>query len=343
MHYNLGKVSLNMLVVNDSEVKQILSMKDSIRVMEESLESLAKGEVLLPLRPVMWLPDKTGALAMMPSYSGNLSKMGVKIISVFPGNRSTPYDSHQGAVLLFDSVYGQLLAMIDASSVTAIRTAAVSGVATKVLAREDASNLAILGSGVQASTHLESMLCCRNISRIRIWSRNKDHALEFATKESERHARSIEVFAEAKDAVRDADIICTTTSSRDPVLFGNWIAPGAHINAVGASVPSARELSTSAVAKSKLFVDRLESALKEAGDFLIPKCENVIDDKHIVGEIGEVLLGIVPGRKSPEEITLFKSVGIAIEDLAAAQFIYEQALKKGIGVSVELGGRREGH
>jgi len=269
--------------------------------------------------------------------------MGVKVISVFPGNRTTPYDSHQGAVLLFDSVYGQLLAMIDASSITAIRTAAVSGVATRLLARENANNLAILGSGVQARTHLEAMLCSRNISRIRIWSRNMDHAREFANREAKRHGLSVETFADAKDAVREADIICTTTSSHQPILLGEWISPGTHMNAVGASVSNARELSTSAVAKSKLFVDRLESALKEAGDFLIPKCENVIDDNHILGEIGEILLGRVPGRKSPEEITLFKSVGIAIEDLAAAQFIYEQALKKGIGISVDLGGRREGH
>lgn len=332
-----------MLIISESEVQRLLPMSECIAIMADALKSLARGEVLLPLRPVMWLPDKTGALAMMPSYSRHLSKIGVKVISVFPGNRNTPFDSHQGAVLLFDSTHGQLLAMIDASSITAIRTAAVSGVATKLLAREDASDLAILGSGVQARTHLEAMLCSRTISRIRIWSRNRDHAREFATRESERFARSIELVADARDAVRNAEIICTATSSREPVLFGNWIAPGAHINAVGASVASARELSTFAVAKSKLFVDKMESALKEAGDFLIPKCENVIDDSHIVGEIGEVLIGKIPGRNSPEEITLFKSVGIAIEDLAAAQFIYEEALKKGIGVSVELGGRREGH
>lgn len=332
-----------MLVINEPEVQRLLPMSECIEIMNDALKSLARGEVLLPLRPVMWLPDKTGALAMMPTYSSSLAKIAVKIISVFPGNRNTRYDSHQGAVLLFDSTYGQLLAMIDASSITAIRTAAVSGVATKLLAREEASDLAILGSGVQARTHLESMLCSRNISRIRIWSRNRDHAREFAKRESERHTCSIEIVSEAKDAVREADIICTTTSSHQPILFGEWISPGAHVNAVGASVSTARELSTSAVAKSKLFVDRLESALKEAGDFLIPKSENVVDDNHIVGEIGDVLLGKIPGRKSPEEITLFKSVGIAIEDLAAAQFIYEEALKNGIGVSVELGGRREGH
>jgi ornithine cyclodeaminase/alanine dehydrogenase-like protein (mu-crystallin family) len=330
-----------MLVVNDSEVRQILTMKECIQVMEEALISLARGEVLLPLRPVMWLPEKVGgALAMMPSYRSNPSGMAVKIISVFPGNRDTPYDSHQGAILLFDTAHGQMLAMIDASSVTAIRTAAVSGVATKWLAREDANDLAILGSGVQARTHLESMLCCRNIKRIRVWSRNPGHAREFAAKESERLNVMIDAFPEGKDAVKNAQIVCTTTSSQHPILLGNWIAPGAHINAVGASIPTARELDSFAVSKSCLFVDRRESALNEAGDFLIPRNEGLISEAHVLGELGEVLLGGIHGRRTPQEITLFKSVGIAIEDLAAAQFIYRKAVDSGIGTRVEIGGSR---
>ncbi len=330
-----------MLVVNDSEVRKILTMKECIQVMEEALISLSKDEVLLPLRPVMWLPERVGALALMPSYRSGPSGMAVKIISVFPGNRNTPYDSHQGAVLLFDTTHGQMLAMIDASSVTAIRTAAVSGVATQWLARKDASDLAILGSGVQARTHLEAMLCCRDLKRIRVWSRNTEHARDFARRESDRFNIRVEVFSEAKDAVQDAHIICTTTSSKEPVLMGDWIARGAHINAVGASIPAARELNSFAVSKSSLFVDRRESALSEAGDFLIPRNEGLITEDHVIGEIGDVLLGRIQGRRTPEEITLFKSVGIAIEDLAAAQFIYKKALETGMGTQVEIGGMRD--
>jgi ornithine cyclodeaminase/alanine dehydrogenase-like protein (mu-crystallin family) len=329
-----------MLVINDSEVRTLLRMQDCIAVMENALISLALGEVILPLRPVMWLPDKTGALALMPTFRSHPSGMAVKVISVFPGNRETPYDSHQGGVLLFDTTFGQLLAMIDASSVTAIRTAAVSGVATKLLAREDAGDLAILGSGVQARTHLEAMLCCRKIRRVRVWSRHRDHAHTFADQESKRFGLKIEVSLEPKEAVRGADLICTTTTSSLPILMGEWIANGAHINAVGGGFPGTRELSSLAVAKSQLFVDRRESALNEAGDFLIPKKEGWISDDHIRGEIGEILTGKILGRKTPEEITLFKSLGIAIEDLAAAQFIYAKAMENNVGTQVELGGKR---
>jgi alanine dehydrogenase len=329
-----------MLLINESEVQKLLSMRDCIEVMAEALKSLTRGEVILPLRPVMWLPKGVGALAMMPSYCSNPSAMGVKVISVFPGNRNSPYDSHQGTILLFDTSNGQLLAMIDASSVTAIRTAAVSGVATRLLAREDASELTILGSGVQARTHLEAMLCCREIRCIRVWSKTAEQARKFAHHESQKYNVTIGAVSNAKDAVKDAHIICTTTSAQEPILLGGWISEGAHINAVGASIPSARELSTFAVVKSQLYVDRRESTMNEAGDFLIPKSEGLIGDGHILAEIGEVLLGKAPGRQSPEEITLFKSVGIAIEDLAAAQFIYKKALETGTGTKVDLGGLR---
>jgi alanine dehydrogenase len=329
-----------MLVINDSEVKTLLRMQDCISVMEVALISLARGEVILPLRPVMWLPEKVGALAMMPTFCSNPAGMSVKVISVFPGNRETPYDSHQGAILLFETRFGQLLAAVDASSVTAIRTAAVSGAATKLLAREDAGDLAILGSGVQAQTHLEAMLCCRKIRRVRVWSRNREHARTFADQGSKRFGLKIEVSLEPKEAVRNADLICTVTSSPRPILMGDWIAKGAHINAVGAGFPETRELSSFAVNKSRLFVDRKESTLNEAGDFLIPKKEGLISDDHICGEIGEILIDKIKGRNTPDEITLFKSLGIAIEDLASAQFIYAKAMEKRKGTRVEFGGKR---
>ncbi len=331
---------MKVLIINQSEVQQLLPMNECLEVMAAALKTLARGEAILPLRPVLWLPEKIGALGMMPSYLGDIKAMGLKVVSVFPGNHGTEYDSHQGAVLLFETAHGRLLAIVDASEITAIRTAAVTGVATKLLAREDAGDLAILGSGVQARTHLEAMLLARKIKRVRVWSRNLEHGTEFAEHESRRHKIAVEPMATVREAVAGADIICTTTAAREPVLMGDWIAPGAHVNAVGSSVAFTRELDTAAVVKSRLFVDRRESTVNEAGDFLFPKKEGAIGDDHIQGEIGELLLGKIAGRKSAREITLFKSLGLAVEDLASAHHIYMKALEKGMGVSLELGGSR---
>ena len=327
---------MKVLVVNQAEVARLLPMGECIAAMDEALKALARGEALLPLRQVVMLPNQLGALAAMPAYSAALEAIGVKVITVFPKNRGTAFDSHQGAVLLFEAQHGSLKAVVDASEVTAIRTAAVSGVATRLLARPEAADLAILGSGVQARTHLEAMLIARPPKRIRVWSPTPDHAKAFADRESKRHGLPIEPMGSARGAVKDADIICTVTSAREPVLKGDWLAPGAHVNAVGASVRTARELDTAAVKKASLFVDRRESALNEAGDFLIPKAERVIGDDHIRGEVGEVLLDRVPGRTSPSEITLFKSLGLAIEDVACANYLYQQATSENLGTWVNL-------
>jgi ornithine cyclodeaminase len=331
---------MKVLIINQSEVAQLLPMDECMEVMTETLSALASGKAILPLRPIMWLPERVGALGMMPSYLGNIDAMGVKVITVFPGNLNTEYDSHQGVVMLFETKNGRLLSIMDASEITGIRTAAVSGVATRLLAREDAGDLAILGSGVQAVTHLSAMLHARKIRRARVWSRTIEHAQHFAERESQRHNMEIEIASTAQEAVKDADIICTTTSSPEPVLMGDWIAAGAHINAVGSSVPHTRELDTAAVVKSHLFVDRRESTLNEAGDFLIPRKEGAVTDTHIQGEIGEILIGKIVGRKSAGEITLFKSLGLAVEDLGSAQHIYTQAIEKTVGTWVELGGNR---
>ena len=201
--------------------------------------------------------------------------------------------------------------------------------------------MALLGAGVQARTHLGAMHAVRSVRRVRVWSRDPERARAFAAGESRRSACPVEAVADARAAVSGADLICTTTSSREPVLLGDWIAPGAHINAVGACFAAWRELDTRAVVRSRLFVDLRESALHEAGDILIPRAEGAIGEDHIVGELGEALLGTVPGRRTPEEITLFKSLGIAVEDLAAAHAIYRTALERGAGTTLELGGRRD--
>lgn len=332
---------MQVLIVNQDEVGRLLPMGECMEVMGEALKALAKGEVLLPLRPIMWLPEGRGALAMMPAYAGgDAAALGLKVICIFPGNQGTVYDSHPGVVMLFDTEHGQPLAIMDASEVTAIRTAAISGVATRLLAREDAGDLAILGSGTQARTHLAAMIEARPVRRVRVWSRAAEHARRFAAAAGRRYGIAVEAVEDARAAVAGADLICTTTASAEPVLLGEWIAPGAHINAVGSSTPGTRELDTAAVARARLYVDRRESTLNEAGDFLIPKSEGAIDDAHIQGEIGELLLGRVAGRTSPEEVTLFKSLGLAIEDVAAAQYIFAKAQAEQAGTRVELGGSR---
>lgn len=326
------------LVLTQAEVRSLLSVEDCMGTMTETLRALSAGEGINPLRALMRLPEEKGILGMMPGLSAEPEALGIKVVTVFPGNHGTERDAHQGVVLLFDPEHGIPVGIVDASEVTAIRTAAVSGVATRVLARDDATELAILGSGVQARTHLEAMLAARPFDSVRVYSPDEEHREGFARAARERHGVAVEAVASAEEAVRGAHVVCTVTSSREPVLQGAWLAPGTHVNAVGSSVKSARELDTEAVVRSRLFVDRRESAVNEAGDYLFPKEEGAIDESHIVGELGEVLLGRVEGRRAPDEITLFKSLGLAVEDVAAARAVLEQARARGMGTAVSLGG-----
>lgn len=331
---------MTILVINQEQVAQLLPMQECIGVMRAALKTLALGDAVLPLRLVMRLPDQRSAFAVMPSYLGSPKGIAAKVISVFPANEGTAFDSHQGAVLLFEAEHGSLVAVIDATAITAIRTAAVSGVATDLLARKDAGDLAILGSGTQARTHLDAMHAVRKLRRVRVWSPNVERLKGFITWASSRIGMDVEPGTSARDAVEGADIVCTATSSREPVLAGRWLAPGAHVNAVGSSVRTARELDSDAVTRARLYVDRRESTLAEAGDFLVPKAEGRFGDEHIRGEIGDLLLDRVDGRASASDITLFKSLGIAIEDLAAAHHIHQKAMKLGIGTTVDFGGAR---
>lgn len=329
-----------MLIISEREVPGLLPMAECIEVMSRALATLARGGALMPLRTMLHVPPKAGILAMMPAYLGEPDALGVKVITVFNGNHGTAYDSHQGAVLLFGAEHGDLIAVIDASSVTAIRTAAVSGLATRLLAREDAGDLCILGSGVQARTHLEAVMAVRSVHRVRVWSRTPHNARVFADAAASACSVPIEVMPDVESAAAGADIICATTSARDPILHGEWIASGAHVNAVGSSTPTAREIDTNGVVRASLFVDKRESTLRESGDFLVPRGEGAIGDDHIRAELGEVVIGSRAGRTSRDEITLFKSLGLAVEDVAAAHHIYAGALRMGVGTRVELGGRR---
>ena len=329
------------LILTQPEIRALLPMRECMDLVAEALAGLARGEAENPLRRAMKLADGRSLLGMMPGSLRSPPALGLKVVTVFPGNHGTPYDSHQGVVVLFDAGNGVPRAILDASEVTSIRTAATSGVATRLLAREDAGDLAILGTGVEARTHLEAMICARRIRRVRAFSPNRASREAFAGRASERHAIRVEAADSARAAVEGADIVCTTTSSSMPVLEGAWLAPGAHVNAVGACFRDARELDTAAVVRARLFVDRRESALNEAGDFLIPQREGAIGEDHIQGELGQVIAGRIAGRRSPGEITLFKSLGIAVEDLAAAWHLDRRAREQGVGTLVELGGRRD--
>jgi ornithine cyclodeaminase len=329
------------LVLGAKDVYELLSMADCIKVMDETFREMARGEAGFVPRQVMPQPDKKGVVAMMPGYLGPEGMLGIKVISVFPGNLGTPFESHQGAVLLFESAHGRLLCVADAGAITRIRTAAASGVATDALANKDVSELGILGSGTQASSHLEAMLVVRpGIRRTKVWSRNPANAKSFAIHEASRLGVEVDFFDSPQDAVLGSGIVCTTTGAASPILRGAWLNPGTHVNAVGASRPGSRELDTEAVAKARLFVDSKESAHLESDDFRIPRQEGVIGDDHIKGEIGEVLIGKVKGRTKASDVTIFKSLGIAIEDLAAAHYLYSRALTLKTGSWLEFSSLR---
>ena len=329
-----------MLILSQADVERLLPMRECIEIMATTLATLARGDAILPLRTVIRIPQSRDAFGVMPAYLGSPKTIGAKIVTVYPGNHGTALDAHQGAVLLFDRENGSLAALLDATPITTIRTAAVSAIATRALAKKDASTLAIIGSGVQARAHIEAICAVRPITSLRVWSRDSGHARELASFARDRFHLDASVCGSGADAVRDADIVCTVTSSTEPVLRGEWLTPGSHVNAVGACTPNARELDSAAVVRSRLYVDRRESALKEPGDIVAPLQDCEIGPEHIVAEIGELLIGQGVGRRDDREITLFKSLGLAIEDLAAAAHVCEQAEHIGAGVSVELGGAR---
>lgn len=328
---------MKIVVLNHSEVEHLLPVGECIPVMEDALAGLARGEAHQPLRMIVQPPGAAGDMALMPSYrAGERAAYGLKAVCFFAGNPALGLDSHQGGVMLFSAVSGQLLAMMNASAITAIRTAAVSGVATKLLAREDASELAIIGSGVQARAHLEAMSCVRALKRVRVSSLTLDHARRFANESKPRYPFPIEPVESVEAAVRNADLIVTATTAERPILKREWISAGAHLNVVGSSIPTTREVDTETMAAATLFVDRRESTLNEGGDYLFAMREGAIGPDHICAEIGELLIDKHPGRSSPDEITLFKSLGLAIEDLASADYLYRKARAAQAGTWVEF-------
>jgi ornithine cyclodeaminase/alanine dehydrogenase-like protein (mu-crystallin family) len=312
-------------VLDEHDVRRLLPMADCIEAMTGALAALARDEVYNPLRFVVRPPDHPSLMGLMPAYRGGATPLwSLKALTIFPGNSARGLDSHQGFVALFDGETGEPRAVMNAGGITAVRTAAVSGVATRLLAREDVSTLAILGTGTQARSHLDAMHAVRSFDRTVSWSA------------SGRSLDGAEPVATAEEAVRVADVLVTVTSLAEPIVQRDWLKPGVHVNAVGSSIPTTRELDSQTIADAALFVDRRESTLNESGDFLIPQREGLIDAGHIRAELGELLLGTAAGRGSDDEITVFKSLGLAVEDLAAAELVLARAEAEDAGTVVSL-------
>jgi ornithine cyclodeaminase/alanine dehydrogenase-like protein (mu-crystallin family) len=320
------------LVLDEAVVEELLDPAGCLAAMEQALVALARGEVFLPLRPMIRPPGEESVLALMSVHRGGDRPLyGLKTVAVFPANAARGLDPHQGTVTLYDGETGQVGAVLNASPITAIRTAAASALATQTLAREDAYVLAIVGAGHQARAHLRALAEIRDFDEIRIASRSGADAEALANVHpAARAASSVE------EAVRGADVIATVTSSSEPVVDRGWIAEGAHINAVGACFPDTRELDAATVAASTFFTDRRESAENEAGDFLLAIADGAIGPDHIAAELGDVLTGAHPGRTSADEITVFESLGLAVEDLFAAEYVVRRARETGRGQTVSF-------
>ena len=312
-------------VLDEDDVRRLLPMADCIEAMADALRSLARGEVYNPLRPVFRPPNEPSLMGLMPAHRGGEAPWwSLKALTIVPGNSARGLDSHQGFVALFDGESGEPRALMNAGAITAIRTAAVSGVATRLLAREDVRTLAILGSGTQARSHLDAMRAVRDFERVVSWSAS-GRSLDGAETRRDRRGSASRRGRRVHDH-----------ASAEPVVQRQWLKPGVHINAVGSSIPTARELDSQTMVDASLFVDRRESTLNEAGDFLIPQREGLIGPDHIRAELGELLLGTADGRTSNDEITLFKSLGIGVEDLAAGELVLQRAEAENAGTVVSL-------
>lgn len=318
-----------MIVLSEHEVRQLLDMESCIEAMTEVLASLARGELYQPLRSIARPPEAGTLLGLMPAYrAGPSAAYALKEIVVVPTNPARGLDTHMGGVLLHDGETGELVAILNASPITEIRTAAVSAVATRALARPGAERVAILGSGAQARGHVHAMRAVLGDPEIRVWSRSEDAAAQLAGEVGATVAPSVDA------ALFGAEVVCTTTAATEPIVEKRWLASGAHVNAVGSCFPTTRELDTETVAHSSFFTDRRESCLNEAGDFILAAADGAVGPDHIRAELGEVLAGMHPGREHEDELTVFESLGIAVEDLASAELVVRRARERGVGTEV---------
>ncbi len=307
-----------MIIMEADEVREKLTMPVCIELMKEALIKLETKEAQQPLRSISQIPGGN-LFGFMPAWLDDY--FGAKVITAFHGNRGTKYPSHMGYVMMFDSKHGAPVGMADCSTITEIRTGAVSAAATSVLAKDDASKLAIIGCGAQGRSHLEAMLCVRPVKEVICYDIIQEAAEAFAKEQSMKFNINIKTAGSVEEAVKDADIICTLTPSKEPYMRVEWIKAGAHINAVGTFSPVTRELTSDLIAASKLYADQVEAMEKEAGEYIIPLQEGRITREHIIGSIGGVLSGKVPGRQNDMEITVFDALGLAVEDVICGRYL----------------------
>jgi ornithine cyclodeaminase/alanine dehydrogenase-like protein (mu-crystallin family) len=324
---------VKLLVLSGRDVHALLGYRECANAMREALAALQDGRAQMPLRTVIRPEGAAGLVGLMPSY---LDDYGLKAICITTANPAAGLDTHQGVVLVSRGATGEPLALLNASAVTEIRTAAVSVVATDLLARPEADVLAVIGTGVQARSHVLALQEARDLREIRLAGRSEERAERLAASLRDEVAAPVIACGSVPDAVAGAGIVVTATSSATPVLESGWLAPGTHINAVGACLPTDRELDTATVASGVLFADRRDSLLTESGDYVLAAAEGAVSPAQIRAELGQILVGEAPGRQAADEITIFESLGLAIEDLAAARCAYDQAAATGGGTWVEF-------
>jgi ornithine cyclodeaminase len=313
-----------MRVIERDEVARRLSYEVCIPIVREAMIAFSKGETRQHLRSIIPLAEGR-AFGIMPGAMGEAAPFGAKLISVYPGNFAKGRQSHQGLVIMFEPETGEPVCVVHAGEITAIRTAAASAVATDALARADARRLLILGYGEQAQTHARAIPKVRDISAITVWGRSPERARAFADKMSTELGLPVAMAAEVEAAAAEADIVCTVSGAREPILKGAWVRPGTHLNLVGSSVAGPVEVDNDLVVRSRFIADSREGVLRQGAEFLKAKEAGLIGDDHIAGEIGQVLAGDVPGRRSADEITVYKSLGHVVQDLASAWALYSAA------------------
>jgi ornithine cyclodeaminase/alanine dehydrogenase len=326
------------LLLSRSDVESVLTMPDCLAAIEQAFAELARGRTLMPQRSVIRVEQHQGLCLGMPAYiGGGMDALGLKLVTVYPKNPSDHgLATILGTLLLCDPRTGQAVAIMDAGYLTAVRTGAASGIATKYLARDDARTCALFGAGAQARTQLEAIKLVRPLREVRVIDVVADTARAFAAEMGAKLGIEIVPTDDARGAVSDADIVVTASSSHEPVFDGAWLRPGTHVNNIGSHSPDARELDTTTVERSKFVADLKEANLAEAGDILIPIREGAVTEGHIHASLGEIVIGEKPGRERPDEITVFKSCGLAVQDVATALTVYRTAQEKGIGTTVEL-------
>jgi ornithine cyclodeaminase/alanine dehydrogenase len=325
-----------MLVLSKKQVQALIDIDELIATLERAHVQYSAGKAVMPVRLVVPLPQIQGRITSMPGFLSDDKALAMKVVTYFQENPKRDLPSILGTILLFSSETGKMLAVMDGSYITAIRTACVSGAATKALANPDTPVLGILGAGVQARTHIQALSRVRKFQRIKIYSPSGTSAAAIKRELEPPTGIPIEVASSAAEALRNADLVVTATTAKTPIVSPELLKPGAHINAVGSHRPDLRELDGATVARAKLVVDSREAMMAECGDILLAIEEKAIGKDHIHAEIGEVLAGKKSSRSNPEEITIYKSVGIAIQDVATANLVYRKAVEHRVGTNIEI-------